>query len=349
MNIIQTNKTTIASWVIVISNTLNDLGFNANDVLHSLGLDKSKIEENPTQRIAISTMTKLWREIAKLTGRADIGFLVAQHVQPQHFKGLGFAILVSNTLRDCFERIATYSDSISNSVEVCLESDTKGCALSILPKPNIDIAIEAIDAFMLVLHQLFKQVLNTREIQAKIDFCCNSRGISSAYKGHFSTKVRFNQDKNRYYLKNEDLDKKLILGDKFLAQQNDLLVKRYLLQINDKKELPNKLWLEAINAEIIKSILQEQLSAEIIAKLVNTSERSLRRRLSEQGTSFNKLVAENKKKLAEQWIIEGKKSITDISLLLGYTDTSNFTRAFKKWFLVTPTAYKNKKDDRSRL
>ncbi len=349
MNIINENESTIASWVIVISNTLNELGFDDNEVLLSLGLNKSEIEENPTQRIAISTMTKLWREITKITNRADIGFLVAQRVQPQHFKGLGFAILVSNTLRDCFERITTYSESISNSVEVTIEPDTCGCALSILPKPNVDIATEAIDAFMLVLHQLFLQILNVKEVKAEIGFCCDSRGLSSIYQQQFSREVRFNQEKNSYYLKNADLDRKLILGDKSLALQNDLLVQRYILQMNNTKQLPDNDWLEAINAEITKCILKEDLSATIIAKLANISERSLRRRLSAQGTTFNTLVAQNKKTLAKQWLTDGDKSITDISFLLGYTDTSNFTRAFKKWFSVTPTTYKNKKDDLSRL
>jgi AraC-like DNA-binding protein len=349
MNIINDDETTIASWVIVISNTLDELGFNANEVLTPLGLDKSKIEENPTQRIAISTMTKLWRKITQLTNRKDIGFLVAQQVQPQHFKGLGFAILVSDTLRDCFERIATYSDSISNSVNVQVEPDIDGCALSIFPKPNIDIATEAIDAFMLVIHRIFMQILNVKNIEARIDFCCDSRGISSKYLEQFSTKVYFNQNKNRYYLTNADLDKKLILADKPLAQQNDLLVKHYISQINETKKSPEKLWLENVNAEIMKGILQNQLSAKIIASLISTSERSLRRKLSTHGISFNKLVAQNKKDLAIQWLTDSDKSITDISFLLGYTDTSNFTRAFKKWFAIAPSAYKNKKDDRSRL
>lgn len=333
------SNTTIASWLLVICKTLTELGVEPDAALRPLGLEKSDIAQNPNQRISIKTMTQLWRNLIQLTGHKDIGFLVAKRVKPQHFRGLGFAFLASKTLRGCFNRIAKYSDSISDSVDVSIEQGIDKLALCIAPKSNVDIAEESIDAFMLLLHLSFMQVLDADDIDAEVEFCCAARGMVLQYQAHFGSNIVFNSDKNRYWLTTRCLDQPLVLGDEALASQNDQVVESYLAEIYQDEKQDSQAWLLSINAEINKQIIRNQLSAVTLAKTFNISERSLRRKLSATGTNFKTLTEHNKKLLAEQWLTKENKSITDVCFLLGYQDTSNFTRAFKRWFGVTPSDY----------
>jgi AraC-like DNA-binding protein len=74
-----------------------------------------------------------------------------------------------------------------------------------------------------------------------------------------------------------------------------------------------------------------------IAKRLATSGRSLRRRLREEGTSFRSLLDEVRSSLADAWLEDPRRSITEIGLDLGYTDAANFARAYRRANGVSPS------------
>jgi len=73
-----------------------------------------------------------------------------------------------------------------------------------------------------------------------------------------------------------------------------------------------------------------------MAAAFGMSERTLRRKLLTEGMSFRALLERVRRDLSELYMIEGKRSIGEIALLLGYSDISAFTRAHKKWRGVPP-------------
>jgi AraC-like DNA-binding protein len=74
------------------------------------------------------------------------------------------------------------------------------------------------------------------------------------------------------------------------------------------------------------------------AKRLATSSRSLRRRLRDEGTSFRSLLDEVRGALADEWLEDPRRSITEIGLDLGYTDAANFARAYRRTKGVSPSA-----------
>jgi AraC-like DNA-binding protein len=77
-----------------------------------------------------------------------------------------------------------------------------------------------------------------------------------------------------------------------------------------------------------------------VASKLGMTRRSLQRRLAEKGTTFNRLSEELLRDRAKALLTQAGESITDIALNLGYTDTAHFTRAFKRWTGVSPSAYR---------
>lgn len=74
------------------------------------------------------------------------------------------------------------------------------------------------------------------------------------------------------------------------------------------------------------------------AKRLATSSRSLRRRLREEGTSFRSLLDEVRSTIADEWLEDPRRTITEIGLDLGYTDAANFTRAYRRANGISPSA-----------
>jgi AraC-like DNA-binding protein len=66
----------------------------------------------------------------------------------------------------------------------------------------------------------------------------------------------------------------------------------------------------------------------------------MRRYLAEHGTSFRKLLDEVRADLSKNYLMHSQMSIDQIAYVLGYTETTNFRRAFKGWLGVSPTEFR---------
>ncbi|MCX4161819.1 MULTISPECIES: AraC family transcriptional regulator [Paraburkholderia] len=77
-----------------------------------------------------------------------------------------------------------------------------------------------------------------------------------------------------------------------------------------------------------------------MARVVNVSERTLKRRLKDEGTSFRMLLEESRRASAEVLLKEQRLSIADIAAQLGFSDASTFSQAFKRWHGVAPNVYR---------
>ena len=101
-------------------------------------------------------------------------------------------------------------------------------------------------------------------------------------------------------------------------------------------------------AQKVKAIIVDQLPSgnvtdESVARTLYMSSRKLQRQLQNAGTTFNTLLNEIRKDLAQKYLREQDTSMTEIAFLLGFSESSAFSRAFKRWMGVSPTQYRNEK------
>ena len=106
--------------------------------------------------------------------------------------------------------------------------------------------------------------------------------------------------------------------------------------------------LEALNPEStaarVRSLLLKAMSSgdvdqNGIARRLNQSPSTLQRRLRREGTTYQSLLDSTRRDLALDYLRQGRHSLADITFLLGFTDQSNFTRAFRRWTGKTPRQY----------
>jgi len=70
------------------------------------------------------------------------------------------------------------------------------------------------------------------------------------------------------------------------------------------------------------------------------SSRTLKRKLQQLGTSYQKILDDLRKGLAVEHLTQTSSTVDDIALMLGYSDASNFARAFRRWTGRSPTDYR---------
>jgi len=86
--------------------------------------------------------------------------------------------------------------------------------------------------------------------------------------------------------------------------------------------------------------LDEGLTVDDCADMLDMSQRTLQRRLSEQDTSFNQLLDQTRFDHAKNLLLNQSINVTDIGYELGYSNPANFTRAFRRWAGVTPRQHR---------
>lgn len=81
-------------------------------------------------------------------------------------------------------------------------------------------------------------------------------------------------------------------------------------------------------------------SMDEVARLLGTSQRSLHRRLSEEGTTFHDLLDQVRREFAEQYLARPRLAVAEVAYLVGFTDPSAFFKAFRRWTGVSPREYR---------
>ena len=104
--------------------------------------------------------------------------------------------------------------------------------------------------------------------------------------------------------------------------------------------LPSHALTEQVRRRIHLLLGSGDISAERVAEPLNISPRHLRRKLSQEGTSYEQLADEVRREAAIRLIVDGQMSLTSIAYELGFLDPSSFTRAFRRWTNMSPTAYR---------
>ena len=94
----------------------------------------------------------------------------------------------------------------------------------------------------------------------------------------------------------------------------------------------------------VKSIILETLKGdvptlELVAQKLVMSKRSMQAKLKEEGSTFQQLLNESRKELAQQYLREKQVSKSEIAYLLGFSEVAVFSRNFKKWTNMTPTEF----------
>ena len=154
-----------------------------------------------------------------------------------------------------------------------------------------------------------------------------------AYFSYYACPVEFSQDSNKIILPLDILDRQLFNSDPNLALINDKAIVDYLQKLNNSDIVSE-----------VKKVITEHLSFGInneqVAYALNMSERTMNRHLKERGFTFKDVLKEVRVSLSKLYIKNNQFNVTEIAFQLGFSDSSSFSRAFKRWTGASPVEYK---------
>lgn len=324
--------TTIAGYALAVAKALEARGIDGAPILASVGIGPD-ISNDPLNRVPVTTMTRLFRACVDVTHDPYFGLAVAKYVQLSNLHALGHALAASATLLEFCNRLARYFRLASQSSELrVVEGDQE---IAVEATALVEVCGETEDAFvgfvvhaMRRLHKLDFNPLRVEFIHAM------PRGGDAPYREFFRAPVLFNRPGPMLVMSRAELEQPLIGASIELAQLHDNLATSYIARI-DKDDV-----VSAVRHKIIEFLPNGSCTRVKVAKAIGLSPSTLQLKLAQRGTTFHDLLEETRKELAESYLAQASMSVTEITFLLGFSDTSNFTRAFKRWEGVSPTHFR---------
>jgi len=334
MHIQRKNPTVISSWVRPLLDKLENEGIEIDPLLEEAGIDKRMLMD-PDARIRVEKMNSLWKQAVKITNNNSLGLEAAAYVRPTTPHALGFAMMVSDSLIDAFKRLSRFYRIVSDTIKLELDylDDLFVVSLNaneIAPHP----ANEALDMAMASIILFARTLLQIELNPDKVEFRREKPDNLTVYQQIFQSPVVFGAKTNRFFFRQQDIKCKLPSANTEIARCNDEIVIDYIAKF-DKDNILNQVY-----AKIIKLLPLGEPSFDKLASALNISVRSLHRSLNKENITYRAILDEIRKYLAIQYLKKPQYSIIEIAFQIGYSDSANFTRAFKRWFKISPSKYR---------
>lgn len=159
--------------------------------------------------------------------------------------------------------------------------------------------------------------------------------VSEAHRGYFDAPVRTGCPQNALVLNRDDLDLAFAGHNPELLAMLEPALAASLAEIEAQSSLADQ-----VKILIKRRIASGKPEVADVARELGMSERTLQRRITEQGSSYRGLLDEARQELGRHLLSDGQNGIDEIAFLLGFQDTSSFYRAFRSWEGVTPAQWR---------
>lgn len=329
-----TTATALTSWAKAIKRALEAAGHDGVAFFGQAGLDLRSLDD-PDARYPIERTTRLWRLAVQATGDPCFGLKVAQYVAPTTFHALGYALVASPTLKHAFERIVRYYRIVSNAakLELLARGDEYHFRI-VTPPAGPQLADEALDAFVAVHVRLCRGLAGAAFAPLRVHLQRPAPADARCFESVLRAPIRFDADTTLLAFDRATFEKPLDGANAELARHNDQVVLKYLARF-DRADVRTR-----VEAALVERLPHGEPSQAKVAAALHLSVRGLQRRLAEEGTTYQELLDATRRELAQSYLRDPAYSIGDVTYLLGFSDTSSFTRAFRRWTGRAPSQYR---------
>ena len=324
----------LGSFIVPVAQALRQCGVDPLAVVAEVGIDLAK-GANPDWRVSQADFDHLLNRSVEITGDEAFGLVAAEQLQPQVLHSLGLAWLASDTVYDGLQRLQRFGRLVSSGIDLQLEEEGDSVHLYVASDPRLALGGPAgIDYAVGIVTRMCRMTLG--EFLAPVMILLNRPAPTAAQRWEYmlASRVVFDADTTRITWSRADIMEPLVTGDPRLARINDEHTMAYL----------DSFMAQSITRAVIDKIVEKLPDGppgqQQIAAALHVSNRTLQRKLREERTSFKELLKDTRMQLACKYLRSPGRSVVETAYLLGFSEPSTFSRAFKRWTGVSPAQYR---------
>jgi len=331
---------TLASVTALLAASLREeYGIDPEPIFLQAGLPL-RPPESPQLRYPLAKIRELWGLSREASGDEAIGLKTGWYAKPTHFYAFGYSWLASSSLLGCMQRLTRYIKLMSTaSAEISLTETRDSYALAtVFPDATNSPPKEGIDCGMTAILALCDIVAEKEIRPLRVELTCPATVHPEAYRDALRAPILFNADVGIFHFDKEVLRAPLPHGTPDVAKATDRIAEQYIETLDPHKVASQ------VKRLLIGLLPSGRADQELVSSRLNRSTSTLQRQLQEEGTSYRDVLVSTQRRLAETYLRDKKHTQAQIAYLLGFSDQSNFSRAFKRWTSMTPRQFQESPD-----
>ncbi|MGB0468666.1 MAG: AraC family transcriptional regulator [Pontibacterium sp.] len=318
-------------------------GYDTYRLLQEAGLTPEAIEQQT--EFAADTFGLLYQRMMYIAQDEYFGMLGGGKVPNGTFRMMCHSIIHCKTLEKAIYRASDFHEICrGTNVKPRLVRKGRYAKVSFATTDASGMAIEEllrdeeparIRTSLSMWHNFICWLVGTRIDLKAAYFAFSEPEDQVNYYRLFQSEIRFSQHDNAFVFPAFYLDYPIVQNDESLRSFLKTAPYQLIVQVVDDSSLKSQ-----VVALMGKDFSRESLGADEVARRLNMSVSTLRRRLLEEETSYQKIKDECRKQAATEYMNSPQLSINDVAILMGFEEPSAFFRSFKKWTGMTPGAYR---------
>jgi len=286
------------------------------------------------------------QQLAEQTGNRILGLETGDFVQPGSYSVLGYITMSCATLGEAVARIAPYEKLVGDmgTTRLAMAGDN----IKLLWHCNYD--NPAVRPHL--VDNVFSSWVNYARWLADDEAAAPTlvqlkrpspgKELEQAYQSRWNCPVHFSADEDSLTFRKELLNTRLRQPDPMLRKTLEAHALTQLASLETNTDTNTDL------ASQVKHSIQQQLvqgvtRQDVVADELGMNSRTLQRKLSQEGVSYQKLLDEVRQTMAEDYLLNSELAIPDIALRLGFSETTSFHRKFKAMKGKTPGEFRASK------
>ena len=327
--------TTLASATALLATSLREeYGIDPVPIFFQADLPLAP-PELPQLRYPLEKIRELWALAREASGDEAIGLKTGRYARPNHYYAFGYSWSASSTLLGALQRLTRYFQLMSTaSVVINLSETADSYALSAaFPDKTKAPPKEGIDCGMTALLTLC-DIIAEREVRPiRVELARSLDSHAEIYREALRAPIRFDTDVGVFHFDKAELSAQLPYGAPDIAKATDKIAEHYIEALDPHKVASQ------VRRLLIDLLPSGKADQELVSGRLNRSASTLQRQLQGEGITYREVLESTQRNLAETYLREQKHSHAQIAYLLGFSEQSNFSRAFKRWTSMTPRQY----------
>ena len=319
-----------------------ELGLNERDLctlLLGTGLSRDILLPGDETRLSGQQQLLVLENARRMADVPELGLRIGRQLQPATHGPLGYLALSSP---DLITALISLRDFLPMRIpfarlEVVLDQGWLRCNIEIkLQHAGPEARRLLLECFALTIQSVIESILGRKLTEALFFFEYQCPSYHSVYPQYLHSPVKFSQTLNTLQL------------PAILARENNMSGEQesYTLAQDLCRKLLGKVPTASLSvASRVRHLLLSQPTGSVneddVARNMYISKRTLARRLAREGTGYRQIRDGLLSELAARHLRESNLSVEAVAALLGYHDTANFRRAFRRWFNISPNEFRH--------
>ena len=311
-----------------VADQLTEMGIDVAPWLASHELSLADLEQADTS-VPWEVVRALFLEAEAITGESALGLMVGERLRINNHGMVGYAAMNSGSVRQVVELLERFIPLRINLVMVSHQVEGNYLNLQIRELlPLGELGPFLLGAVVVAVKNVLDFITLGNCQVAEASFTFDEAFDRELVRSLFRCPVRYNQNWTGLSLPLEVVDQPLRTADPAAFEH---------------AELQNLVSDSSVSARVRRLMLAKQVnfpSLTVTARILHMTPRTLHRRLLDEGTSFQEILDEVRHSLAMEYLKSQHMTIQELAYTLGYGDTANFRRAFKRWTGVAPSFFR---------